>query len=387
LRVAFVTGTLGQGGAEKQLVYMARALAGVGVDVRVYCLTRGEHHEATLHDVGIQPVWIGRLANPLLRLVALAHALRRFSPHILQATHGYTNLYVTLVAPLYRAVAIGAIRNDVFQEIEAYGRWARWLLRLPPGLVANSDAGRRNAIAYGVKEGRVLVVPNVIDLATLDATTWRTSPPSHPVVVGVANLVTRKRLERFLHALALARRDVNNLQGVLVGDGPDQARLCHIAAALGLVPEGIRFLGRRASLPVLRGADIMLHTSDHEGFPNVLLEAMAASLPIVTTPAGDSGIVVVDGLTGYVVPFDDIAGMAERLVRLARSASLRRALGQAGRQRVEQLYGLEGLGIALLAVYSQFAEQQRRWPVGRILEGLRSSVPGAGDSLKSRGLV
>jgi len=382
LRVALVAGTLGQGGAEKQLVYMARALGLAGAEVRVYCLTRGEHHETTLRGMGIEPVWIGRVAHPAVRVVALACALRDFAPHVVQATHAYTNLYATLVAPLYRAVAVGAIRSDVHQERGAYGGWTRWLLRMPPGIIANSHAGAENAAAHGVRGGRVVVIPNVIDLAALDRAAGPTFNAARnrarPIVVAVATFVAVKRLDRFLHALALARRDVGNLEGVLVGDGPEEGCLQRLAAELGLLPAALRFVGRRDPSPVLQDANIMLLTSDHEGFPNVLLEGMAASLPIVTTPAGDSGTVVVDGVTGYVVPFDDVAGLAERLVRLTRSPELRRALGRAGRLRVEQEYGVERLPAMLLAAYATFARVQRRGRVSEVLRTL-SAVTGWAD--------
>src|SRR5262249_42873838 len=70
LRVAMVAGTLGQGGAEKQLVYIANALHQAGVEVRVYSLTRGEFYESSLRALGIAPIWIGRFNTPLARVSA-----------------------------------------------------------------------------------------------------------------------------------------------------------------------------------------------------------------------------------------------------------------------------------------------------------------------------
>jgi glycosyltransferase involved in cell wall biosynthesis len=101
--------------------------------------------------------------------------------------------------------------------------------------------------------------------------------------------------------------------------------------------------------------------------PNVILEAMAESLPVVTTPAGDAAELVRDGVTGYVVAPDDPAELAERFVRLARSAQLRAALGDAGRGRVAERYGVEGLAGRLLRVYAEAARYQRREAVLRLL--------------------
>ena len=109
----------------------------------------------------------------------------------------------------------------------------------------------------------------------------------------------------------------------------------------------------------MRQADMLVLSSEHEGFPNVVLEAMAARLPVVATPAGDVKRVVSDGETGYVVPSDDVRAMAERMVRLATSATLRRELGNAGRVRVEQSYSFSALGGRLRSVYCSMASEQR----------------------------
>jgi glycosyltransferase involved in cell wall biosynthesis len=370
LRVALIAGTLTQGGAEKQLVYMTRALQRSGVDVRVYALTRGEFYDAALRASGIAPVWVGRLGSPPLRIAAIAAALRDFRPHVVQATHFYVNLYVSAVASLYGAVAIGAVRNDTLFDVAANGRWGSWLLRAPRALLVNSHAARRNAEALGVDPLAIHVLPNAISLLDFDAGAPSGERPmerpmrAHPqplTVAAAGRLVPAKRFDRFLEALALARREIPELGGVLIGDGPERDALRTAAEAHGLLPDGVRFLGRRDDIPaLLRGATMYALTSDHEGFPNVVMEAMAAGLPVITTPAGDAGVVVEDEVTGYVVPASDVGGMAERMVRLARSPELRRRFGDAGRRRVEEEYSFERLGERLLGAYRTMAERQGR---------------------------
>ena len=85
LRVAMVAGTLARGGAEKQLVYMVRALRADGADVRVFTLTRGDFYEAALGELGVSPDWIGRHPNPVLRAAALAARFRTWRPDVVQA--------------------------------------------------------------------------------------------------------------------------------------------------------------------------------------------------------------------------------------------------------------------------------------------------------------
>lgn len=376
-RVALVAGTLAQGGAEKQLVYLVDALRTAGADVRVFSLTRGEFFEPALRAMGKEPVWVGRFGNPAMRIAALAMALRDFRPHILQATHFYVNLYVGIVAPMYGAIGVGAVRNDVAHEVQANGRWGRWLLSAPSALIMNSHAARQNAIDLGIPETTLHVLPNAIDLQDFDeraraepgagasgangaggASGVNGSRGAECVVISVGTLARRKRFDRFLRALALARAGGASLRGVLVGDGPERGALEALAGELGLFPDGVSFAGRRNDVPaLLRRAHVYLLTSEHEGFPNVLLEAMAARLPVVTTPAGDAGVIVEEGSTGFVVPHDDVEAMAARLTELAGSPELRLRLGAAGRGRVERSYTCGVLPGRVSAVHRAIAEQ------------------------------
>jgi glycosyltransferase involved in cell wall biosynthesis len=330
--------------------------------VRVLSLTRGEFFEPALRALGVEPVWVGRFSNPVMRTASTIAALRDFRPHVLQSAHFYTNLYVSLAAPCYGAISIGAARGDVVRDVASNGRWGRSLLRAPSALVVNSYAAQRNAVAYGVPAEKVHVLPNVIDLTKFDAAAdvepLATSGTVPPLVVGVGTFIRAKRFDRFLHVLARARGRGVALQGLLIGDGPERGALEALAGELGLLPDGVRFAGRRTDVPaLLRRAQIYLLTSDHEGFPNVLLEAMAARLPVVTTTAGDAGVVVEEGKTGFTASPDDLDTLTNRVVELVSSSTLRTQLGEGGRRRVETLYTRSGLGERLLGLYRTIAEQ------------------------------
>ncbi len=367
LRIAFLAGTLTHGGAEKQLVYAARALKEMGIPLQIYCLTRGEYYESTLRGLGIHPIWVGRFENRLIRLLLITRLAARFRPHIFQAWHFYTNLYVSLLPRISpHAMGVGAIRSNVFHEIEANGFWARWLIRAPDALVANSYTAKQNSRLFGI-EKKVYVLPNVIDLHEFDlqASAERLhSSHDSLIAITVARLQPVKRISRFLSALAIARREAPNLIGWIVGDGPERQRLEAEAGQLGLLPHAVRFWGSRSDVPsLLRQADIFVLTSDREGFPNVILEAMAASLPVITTPAGDAGVIVEDGITGYVVQGEPVAQIAECMIRLARDADLRQVLGTAGRVRVEERYSYHLLPQTLERLYATImADEGKSFP-------------------------
>lgn len=362
LRVALVAGTLGAGGAEKQLVYLACALNTMGAEVIVCSLTRGEHFEPVLREAGIEPIWVGRFSSPAARTLAIARAIAPMRPHIVQATHFYTNLYASLVAPVYGALGVGTARSDIVHEVSANGRWGRWLLGIPNALIVNSHAARRNAIDRGVDDAAITVLPNVIDLREFDSLARRESiadsllPADGMLVAAVGTLLHVKRFDRFIRAIALARSRGARISGVIVGDGPLRAELEALPATLGLPPDAVIFTGRLTNVPaLLTRVHAFVLSSEHEGFPNVLIEAMAARLPTIATPAGDVSSIVQEGVTGFLVPMDDEDAMASRLLELEASPSLGARLGSAGRSCVEQSYAIDGLPERLAGIYRSIA--------------------------------
>jgi glycosyltransferase involved in cell wall biosynthesis len=376
LRVALIAGSLGQGGAEKQLLYLARELVRAEVEVQVFALTYGEHYESLFERAGVRVDWAGR-HRPPLRIADLAMMVRRFHPHVVQAGHFFTNLYAVAAARLCGGAEIGAIRNDTRFDMAECGHWGRVLLRAPRTLIANSREAARNAEAAGAEANRVHVLTNVIDLADFDRgprqalRSGAPAPHVETIVASVARLVPAKRLDRLLRAIARVRRAGVPLRGLIVGDGPERVRLEALARELGLRPDGVVFAGARPDVPrLLSGADMLALTSQHEGFPNVLMEAMAARLPVVSTPAGDAASLVQEGVTGYIVPFDDEERLAGRLTELAESPAKRRAFGAAGRAIIEERYRVDTLVPRALRIYQDAARLQHRATTLRAVDSI-----------------
>jgi glycosyltransferase involved in cell wall biosynthesis len=100
-------------------------------------------------------------------------------------------------------------------------------------------------------------------------------------------------------------------------------------------------------------------SSEIEGFPNAILEAMAARLPVITTPAGDAAEIVQHGISGYVVPHENPDALAEKMVLLASSPEIRQRFGAAGRDCVQRTYSYHSLAAQLISIYKQAAALQR----------------------------
>lgn len=221
----------------------------------------------------------------------------------------------------------------------------------------------------------ISILPNVLDLRDFDAQSKSASPISIPadrvMAVAVGSLLPCKRFDRFLKALALARRRAPALLGVIAGaDCGSRPALEQEARELGLMADHLVFLGECSNVPALLAqAGFLVLCSEYEGFPNVILEAMAARLPVITTPVGDAEHIVVQGQTGYVLQGAEVEALAERMAALALSPTTRVRLGTAGRRRVALEYSYEALPDRLLSVFQGFAFQTRRYRLAESLQG------------------
>ncbi len=364
LRVALVAGTLASGGAERQLVYAARALSGAGVAVRVFSLTRGERYDAALREDGLEPVWVGRRGSPIARLWSLARGLSKFRPDVIQSTHSFTNLYAGILGRALGVASVGVLRSSLAHCAASNGGWTRRLLCACDGLLVNSSGALEDVSRRGwLSAGRLFLVPNAVDLALWDAAAGSASPDDgdgRVTAASVGRLVPVKRVDRFLRALALASAREPQLDGWVIGDGNERASLEALAARLSLPPKRVRFEGHRDDVPALLArTHLLVLSSDDEGSPNAVLEAMAARLPVIATPAGDAARLVREGVSGYLVDPEDPEAMARRLVQLARSPALRRRMGEEGRRMVAAEHDGRELAGRLLAMYATIARRRR----------------------------
>lgn len=378
-RIAMVATSLRRGGAEKQTVYMARALENAGMDVKVFYLGAGGHYDTILGEMDVSLQTIYRARSPGAMLITLSNTLQRWRPDIVMASQFGDLKFAGVAGRLCRALTLGGIRSDGRRDLLAHGRWSRFLLRLPHGFIANSHHARQSLADQGTCSSRIHVLPNVIDVEEFDRSSTlpfsMDLPSGRTLAAAIGSLQPCKRFDRFLEALAKARESAPSLAGMIAGaDLGSRDALQQKAKALGLTPRDVIFPGECNAVPsLLKRSAFLVLSSDNEGFPNVILEAMAARLPVVTTPAGDAARIVQHGRTGYVVATNDTAGMAEAMVKLARSVSLRTELGDAGRRRVCRVYNYESLSTRLTSILQFAAGTARRYALMDMLRpGLRT---------------
>jgi glycosyltransferase involved in cell wall biosynthesis len=224
------------------------------------------------------------------------------------------------------------------------GRFNRALIGLlypkADRIVVKSSATRDDlSRTFGVPPEKIAVVPNACDgdgirrLAALEADHPFFGAGSPPVVVGVGRLVPLKGWGDLIDAVARVRRSVP-CRLVLVGEGPERESLSRRAMDLGM-GDDIAFTGWRENpFPLIAHADVLALCSRHEGFPNVLLEAMACGCPSVASDSGAPGEILKDGAGGLLYPVGDIPALAAAILDILGNRLLRDRLIAAGSDRV-----------------------------------------------------
>ena len=162
--------------------------------------------------------------------------------------------------------------------------------------------------------------------------------------------------QAFVKALALAPQLRPRLRLVMVGEGPLRAQAQAVLEAAGLADLAWLPGERHDVADIMRGLHAFALPSLAEGISNTILEAMASALPVLATAVGGNADLVLHGLTGQIVPAADPAAMAREIAKLASSPQQARAMGEAGRRRVEVTFSMQ----AMVSTYQKVYDQQLR---------------------------
>jgi glycosyltransferase involved in cell wall biosynthesis len=290
---------------------------------------RCEGARITAFDIprGLSPVAVGSLVRRLVR---------HLQTHRYDIVHTHNSITgaVGRIAARIARVPVTIHTTHGFHFHERMGRLQRApyvaaeriLSRACDVLLCQNREEEAELARMGIApKGGVIHVGNGIDLSQFPPRAALPRNP-RPVLLCVARLEAVKNQMMLFRALARLAPDVRPLVQC-VGDGPLRARYEAELREMGLADD-VRFLGYRYDIPELTAAaDAVVLTSIKEGIPRALMQAMAVGVPVVATDVKGSREVVVDGETGYLVPFDDDAALADRLATLLADEQLRRDMG------------------------------------------------------------
>lgn len=362
--VAHVIGTLGIGGAERQLVNYLLAADRTEFRHTAVCLTREGPLAAAVRDAGVPvavlPLRTRAIARDLPRLAAW---MRRHEVAVVHAHMHYAALWGRLGA---------MIAGVPVRVVTEHGRelWKnrlqvgldRWLARCTCRHIAVSEDGLRLRIAREkVAPDRIVLIPNGVDIPSLaDGVAGRRRVRAElgladrqPVVGTVGRVVPPKGYEHLLAALGTLRARFPSVRWLLVGDGPDLPGLLAAAERAGM-RDALLAVGFRSDITDLLAAmDVFVMSSLREGLPVALLEAMASGRPIVVTDVGGMPDAIAHGRNGLVVPPADPAALAGAIGGLLADPGVAAQLAAAARATAEERYSIASVARRIEDVYRQ----------------------------------
>jgi glycosyltransferase involved in cell wall biosynthesis len=370
MRVLQLIPDIGIGGAERMMTHLACELKRRNHEVAVVSLfpPHGNELEARLRTAGIEIFYLGKKLGLDTRMYpALFRVIRGFKPDVVHS-HRYVLRYaLPAMLAQRRCVAVHTVHSLAQREVGWSGRVVHRLAYkagVAPVTIGKvvTDSFRN---VYG-REPRT-VIPHGIPIreyafATATVESWRKKEgfESNALIFGcVARLAPEKNLLLMVEAFALVAQTSPRVNLVIAGDGPDRNLLERRVSDLGL-RDRVRFLGVRSDIPdVLSAMDVFALSSNWEGNPLSVMEAMAAGKPVVSTAVGGVPELVVDGVTGRLVQPCNPEELATAMTMLSNDESLRARMGQAGARRAAEHFDVTVMTSRYEALYAALLHSDR----------------------------
>jgi glycosyltransferase involved in cell wall biosynthesis len=352
-------GSFEQGGSERQAVQLCRLLHESGrYRIHVACLDpkgvlRHEIEAMIADPIPAFPLTSFYDRNALKQIVRFAKYLRAHRIDAVQTHDFYTNIFGMVGAALAGTPVRIAARRESAKRPQNHRRIERCAYGLAHSVVANCEEVRRQLVAEGVPERKIVTIYNGLDQTRVEAPDPASReqtlsllgvplPPTRQFVTIVANMRSHvKDHPLFLQAAQRVHEAAPQAAFLLAGEGELMPELRAQAAQLGL-QDHVCFLGRCQQIAqLLAVTEVGVLSSRSEGFSNAILEYLAAGCPAVVTDVGGAREVITEGETGYIVPVGDASAMADRILALIRAPERRIQMGAQGRNLVRQRFSCE----------------------------------------------
>ncbi|HZV01696.1 MAG TPA: glycosyltransferase [Planctomycetota bacterium] len=345
-----------KGGMERQASQLAPRLARLGH--RVVCVStitprRYGTNETRLEGVEVHRVPVTR--TPFFEEAARALFARSGGVDVIYAVHYRCGLHAARIAratatPVVCKLACSGEHGDV--RVMGSARLAE--MRTVDRYVCMTEALRDEAIAHGLEAGKIVSIPNGVDLAAFAGE--RREEPGRVLFVGRLN--RQKRVDVLLRAIA----NVKGARLDVAGEGEEEPSLRALARELA-VEDRVAFLGPRSDVADLQArAQVFVLPSESEGLPNALLEALAAGTPSVATDIPGNRDVATHEKEALLVPAGDAPALAGAISRLLEDRGLASSLGQAGRERARS-FDFDEVARAYSRLFTELA-RPATWRLG-----------------------
>lgn len=358
MRIQFVIWQRTGGGAERAVSLFASHMAKQGHEVYLVQVNFSEHDYPVAEQVNVVPFGErSKSKNPVLRKLARVvryRALcRQIRADVVMPFLGHVVTENFFATRFLKTAFISTIRIDPATEPQKrLLRWGRNIINFLSDAVFVQNETQRGYYPAFMRK-RIFVVPNPVSPEYLTDQ----PRPERPIVNCVASgrLAKQKNHSMIIDAVLAARESCPRLRLSIFGEGPlrEQLQQKIDEAQAG---EYIKLPGRTDDmLAQLEQADLYILSSDYEGMPNALMEAMAVGLPCISTncPTGPSDLIE-DGVNGYLIPVGGTNALTERIVAMTQNPKKALQMGERAKQLIRARYSPEHISAALADQCSRY---------------------------------
>ena len=331
-RLLFLIPTLNGGGAERVISHIVNALNRKKFSIAlVVCDLRGPMVANILDDVELYDLKKRNKWGFHKQVINLKIMINKWKPDVLISFTQYANILAIIVSKIVTRnirVIINERNNPSQYTYSINGGFLlrffiRYFYKISDLIITNS-IGSKNALQndFFIPKNKLLNIYNPIDDKYINV--LKTKKLSHPfyndgniVLIGVGRLMPQKRFDLLIKAFAIIKNDHKNVFLILLGEGGEKEKLFNLARSKN-ISDSIDFIGYQSNpFAWISKSDIFILTSDYEGLPNVLLEAMSCGTPIISTncPSGPSEIIK-NGFNGLLVPTNNVDLLVKAIHKL-----------------------------------------------------------------------
>ena len=346
--IAIIAGQLVVGGAERQLYLWLANLDRERFNPIVLTLHPGYgvYWEKPVEDLGIPLFRINQRKNRFSRLREIRRTLQPFQPQLVHGWHLFSGAYASLVAPRFKAKSLVGIRSS-FESIQN-SLELRIAERFADAFITNSESAAARIKSEKPSVRQVYVVPNavIVDFEAREAVREKLKQelglrPDALWLIAIGRMEQLKHFDELLEVAASLREKHCNFQLILIGGGAEESYLKQLSQQLRL-EDYVRITGEIPNANRwLKGFDIFCMPSVSEGLPNVVMEAAAAGLPIVTWQLPFYEELLTPEETALMAAPGDRAGFEQAVLKLINDQSLREELGAAAQAQITEKFSLD----------------------------------------------
>lgn len=376
INILYVITSLDVGGAQKMILETVKGLDKNRYNLNVCSLKKKNSYVEEFRLAGVAPI---SLLLPdkvnlfyLCKLpVAFIKLMKIMKENKVTIVHSYlfqANLLSRIAARFVKVpVIISSIR--IMEMQKASHLWFDKLTNcLIDKIITNAEAVRQFIISKtGVSPDKIVTIHNGINTKhnlnqeKMFSGEKLNLPLGADIIGSIGRLHEQKGFNYLLQALVLVKKEQPNFKCILVGDGKLKNYLNALSKEYNLT-ENMIFTGFRKDMDeIISVFDVFVLSSLWEGLPNVIMEAMNQSKPVIATAVGGTAELVQDKITGLLVPARDPAAMAQSILWILKNKEEARIMGQNGRSRIEKLFSLEKMIQKTETIYEQLlAEKVKR---------------------------